>query len=70
MVIPANSKIIDVVVDLSTAANATTNLSVGDTVGGATHLNTLATGQCWLRLLLLKVVAQVSGQTLAQPTLN
>jgi len=45
MVIPANSKIIDVVVDLSTAANATTNLSVGDTVGGATTiLNTLATG--------------------------
>jgi hypothetical protein len=45
MVIPANSKIIDVVVDLSTAANTTTNLSVGDTVGGATTiLNTLATG--------------------------
>lgn len=45
MVIPANSKIIDVVVDLATAANATTNISVGDTVGGATTiLNTLATG--------------------------
>jgi len=45
MVIPANSHIINVVVDLSTAANATTNLSVGDTVGGATTiLNTLATG--------------------------
>jgi hypothetical protein len=38
MVIPANSKIIDVVVDLSTAANTTTNLSVGDTVGGALRL--------------------------------
>lgn len=45
MVIPAKSKIIDVIVDLSTAANATTNLSVGDTVGGATTiLNALATG--------------------------
>jgi hypothetical protein len=45
MVIPANSKIITVVVDLSTAANVTTNLSVGDTVGGATTiLNTLASG--------------------------
>tara|TARA_R100000935_G_scaffold27039_1_gene47155 strand:+ start:1266 stop:1736 length:471 start_codon:yes stop_codon:yes gene_type:complete len=45
MVIPANSKIVNVLVDLSTAANATTNLSVGDTVGGAvTIINTLATG--------------------------
>ena len=45
MVIPANSKIIDCIVDLSTAANATTNLSVGDTVGGAaTILNTFASG--------------------------
>ena len=45
MVIPAESKIINVVVDLSTAANATTNISVGDTVGGATTiLNALATG--------------------------
>ncbi len=45
MVIPAKSKIIDVIVDLSTAANATTNISVGDTVGGATTiLNALATG--------------------------
>tara|TARA_B100000795_G_scaffold255011_1_gene226339 strand:+ start:4380 stop:4850 length:471 start_codon:yes stop_codon:yes gene_type:complete len=45
MVIPANSKIVNVFIDLSTAANATTNLSVGDTVGGAvTIINTLATG--------------------------
>ena len=45
MVIPANSKIVNVFVDLSTAANATTNLSVGDTVGGATTIiNTLASG--------------------------
>ena len=40
MVIPANSKIIDVVVDLATAANVTTNISVGDTVGGATTILT------------------------------
>ena len=45
VVIPANSQIIDCVIDVITAANATTNLSVGDTVGGATTiLNTLATG--------------------------
>ena len=45
MVIPAKSKIIDCKVDMSTAANTTTNLSVGDTVGGATTiLNTLASG--------------------------
>ena len=35
VVIPANSQIIDLVIDVITAANATTNLSVGDTVGGA-----------------------------------
>ena len=45
MVIPADSHIIDVVVDLSTAANTTSNISVGDTVGGATTIiNALATG--------------------------
>ena len=45
VVIPANSQIIDCVIDVITAANATTNISVGDTVGGATTiLNTLATG--------------------------
>ena len=45
MVIPANSKIVNIIVDLAVAANATTNISVGDTVGGATTiLNTLATG--------------------------
>ena len=45
VVIPANSQIIDCVVDVITAANATTNLSVGDTVGGATSiLNTFASG--------------------------
>jgi len=45
VVIPANSQIIDCVIDVITAANATTNLSVGDTVGGATSiLNTFASG--------------------------
>ena len=45
VVIPANSQIIDLVIDVITAANATTNLSVGDTVGGAaTVLNTYASG--------------------------
>ena len=45
VVIPANSQIIDCVIDVITAANATTNLSVGDTAGGAaTILNTFASG--------------------------
>ncbi len=45
VVIPANSQIIDCVIDVITAANATTNLSCGDTVGGATSiLNTFASG--------------------------
>tara|TARA_R100001510_G_scaffold17180_2_gene14497 strand:- start:21285 stop:21746 length:462 start_codon:yes stop_codon:yes gene_type:complete len=45
VVIPANSQIIDCVIDIITAANSTTNLSVGDTVGGAaTIVNTFASG--------------------------
>ena len=45
VVIPANSQIIDCGIDIITAANATTNLSVGDTAGGAaTILNTFASG--------------------------
>ena len=45
VVIPANSQIIDLVIDVITAANTTTNLSVGDIVGGAaTVLNTYASG--------------------------
>ena len=45
VVIPANSQIIDCVIDVITAANTTTNLSVGDMVGGAaTILNTFASG--------------------------
>ena len=45
VVIPANSQIIDCVIDIITAANTTTNLSVGDTAGGAaTILNTFASG--------------------------
>ena len=38
VVIPANSKIVDIIIDLEVAANATTNISVGDTVGGAATL--------------------------------
>ncbi len=45
VVIPANSQIIDCVIDVITAASGATNLSVGDTVGGATSLvNTYAIG--------------------------
>ena len=45
IVIPANSQIVDVVLDSVTASSAPTNLSVGDTAGGAaTILNTYALG--------------------------
>ena len=45
VVIPANSQIIDIVLDQITAANTTTNYSVGDVAGGAaTLLNTYASG--------------------------
>tara|TARA_R110001606_G_scaffold75639_1_gene175138 strand:+ start:3583 stop:4053 length:471 start_codon:yes stop_codon:yes gene_type:complete len=45
IVIPANSKIVDIIVDLVAAANATTNISVGQVGGGAnTFVNTLASG--------------------------
>ena len=43
VVIPANSQIIDCVLDVITAASGATNISVGDTVGGAaTLVNTFA----------------------------
>ena len=38
VVIPANSQIIDIVFDAVVAASANTNISIGDTVGGATSL--------------------------------
>jgi hypothetical protein len=45
VVIPANSQIIDIVIDSEVAASGATNLSVGDTVGGAaTLINTYALG--------------------------
>ena len=45
VVIPANSQIIDIVIDSEVAASGATNLSVGDTVGGAaTLINTFALG--------------------------
>ena len=45
VVIPANSQIIDCVLDVITAASGATNISVGDTVGGAgTLVNVFAIG--------------------------
>jgi len=45
IVIPANSKIVDIIVDLVAAANTTTNISVGQVGGGAnTFVNALASG--------------------------
>ena len=45
IVIPANSQIIDCILDSVIAASGATNLSVGDTVGGAaTIINTFALG--------------------------
>ena len=45
VVIPANSQIIDIVLDVITAASGATNISIGDTVGGAaTVVNTFAIG--------------------------
>ena len=45
VIIPANSQIIDCVIDVITAASGATNISVGDTVGGAaTLVNTFGIG--------------------------
>ncbi len=47
VVIPANSQIIDCVIDIITAASGATNLSIGDTSAGggpATILNTFPSG--------------------------
>tara|TARA_R110002153_G_scaffold10332_3_gene40874 strand:- start:18 stop:482 length:465 start_codon:yes stop_codon:yes gene_type:complete len=45
VVIPANSQVIDIVLDVITAASGATNISIGDTVGGAaTLLNTYGIG--------------------------
>ena len=45
IVIPANSQIIDVVIDSVVAASGATNLSIGDVAGGAaTIVNTYALG--------------------------
>ena len=38
VVIPANSQVIDIVLDVITAASTATNISIGDTIGGATTL--------------------------------
>ena len=43
VVIPANSQIIDIVLDAVVASSGTTNISIGDSVGGAaTLLNTFS----------------------------
>jgi hypothetical protein len=45
IVIPANSKIVNIIIDLEAAADTTTNISVGDTVGGAaTYVNAVPSG--------------------------
>ncbi len=45
IVIPANSKIVNVIVDLVVAANTTTNISVGEVGGNAnTIINAVASG--------------------------
>tara|TARA_R110002110_G_scaffold78135_1_gene205135 strand:- start:3 stop:473 length:471 start_codon:yes stop_codon:yes gene_type:complete len=62
IVIPANSKVVNILVDLEVAANATTNISVGQAGGGAaTFLNTLASGTS----VGLKTVTTQGGGTLA-----
>ena len=38
IVIPANSQIVDVVLDAVVASSGATNISIGDTVGGATSI--------------------------------
>ena len=61
MVIPANSKIVNVVVDMSTAANTTTNISVGQAGGGAaTFINAIASGTS----VGLKTITTQGGGTL------
>jgi hypothetical protein len=45
VVIPAKSQIIDIVIDVITASSGATNISIGDTAGGAaTLVNTYAIG--------------------------
>tara|TARA_R100001594_G_scaffold25148_1_gene49274 strand:+ start:30 stop:500 length:471 start_codon:yes stop_codon:yes gene_type:complete len=62
VVIPANSKIVNIIIDLEVAANTSTNISVGDTVGGAaTLINAVASGTD----VGLKTVTTQGGGTLA-----
>jgi hypothetical protein len=43
VVIPANSQIVDIILDAVVASSGTTNISIGDSVGGAaTLLNTFS----------------------------
>ena len=61
IVIPANSKIVNILVDLEVAANTTTNISVGQAGGGAaTFVNAVASGTT----VGLKTITTQGGGTL------
>ena len=62
MVIPAKSKIVNIIVDMATAANTGSNISVGDsTNGAATFVNTLASGTT----AVLKTITTQGGGALS-----
>ena len=62
LVIPANSKIVNIIVDMAIAANTATNISVGQVGGGAnTFINTLAVGTT----VGIKALGTSGGGTLA-----
>jgi hypothetical protein len=61
IVIPANSKIVNILVDLETAANTTTNISVGQAGGNNnTFINAIASGTS----VGLKTITTQGGGTL------
>jgi hypothetical protein len=62
MVIPANSKIVNIIIDLETAANTTTNISVGQAGGNNnTFINAVASGTS----VGLKTITTQGGGTLS-----
>ena len=62
IVIPANSKIVNIIVDLAVAANTTTNISVGQVGGNAnTFVNAVASGTT----VGVKALGASGGGTLA-----
>jgi hypothetical protein len=61
IVIPANSKIVNIIIDLETAANTTTNISVGQAGGNNnTFINAVASGTS----VGLKTITTQGGGTL------